>query len=172
MSKASRKKGQRKSRSDAAKAKPAEVRRRSVLQIGRNGAIAAVVVAGGGWLLGRHVYGYFALHDLSVIGNGTPAVVQIHDPDCPVCTRLQNDMLEAAEAFSDDELQVRVANIKSSEGQALATRHNVGHVTLLLFDGDGEVRRVLQGPNDAQRLRSAFRRHIDRSTGRGSDTSS
>lgn len=141
---------------------PAAASRRSLLRLARNGAIAMAVLGGGGWLAVRQVQSHYTLRDLSVIGNGTPSVVQIHDPTCPICTRLQKEMLAAAEAFDEGALQVRVATIDSTEGRALASRHGVSHATLLLFDGQGRVRRVLAGANDRDVLRNAFAAHLAR----------
>ena len=136
--------------------------RRSLWHLARNGAIGLAVLGGGGWLAVRRVQSHYALRDLSAIGNGTPTVVQIHDPTCPICTRLQKEMLQAAEAFDETTLQVRVANIDTTEGRALAARHGVAHATLLLFDGQGRVRQVLAGPNDSATLENAFQAHLMR----------
>lgn len=141
----------------AVKASAPESRSRRSLLIGlRNGAIGVAVLAAGGWTVAELVAGHFELHDLSAVGNGVPTVVQIHDPQCPQCVRLQNEMLEAAEGFDDAELQVRVANIMTPEGHAMASRHGVSHVTLLLFDAEGSVVRVLRGPNRSETLRAEF----------------
>lgn len=134
--------------------------RRSLLGLVRNGVIAAVVLSASGWAVAGYIQGQAELHDLSVIGNGIPTVVQIHDPQCPTCLRLQKDMLRAAGHFTDYELQVRVANIRTTEGREMADRHGVGHVTLLLFDGNGRMARVLPGANASDVLRSAFEAHI------------
>jgi hypothetical protein len=136
--------------------------RRSLLRLARNGAIGMAVLGGGGWLAVRRVQSHYALRDLSVIGNGTATVVQIHHPTCPICTRLQKEMLEAAKAFDEASLQVRVAGIDTSEGRTLAAQHGVSHATLLLFDGQGRVRQVLAGPNDSATLENAFRAHLMR----------
>ena len=104
-------------------------------------------------------------HDLSLIGNGIPAVVQIHDPQCQRCVALQRETRDALCEFDESELQFLVANIRSEEGRALAAAHGVGHVTLLLFDASGQRRAVLAGSNESEYLAAAFRRHIARSGG-------
>ena len=48
--------------------------------------VPLVGVAGVG--VHRHDVKKRALHDLSVLGNGSPAIVQIHDPGCRLCRRL------------------------------------------------------------------------------------
>lgn len=122
--------------------------------------LVAAVMGGGGWYLVQDVSATHREHDLSRIGNGTPAVVQIHDPQCPTCRALQRETRAALSDFEDGELQYLVANIRSAEGRQLAAAHNVGHVTLLLFDADGERRQVLVGSNTSEYLKAVFRRHI------------
>lgn len=134
--------------------------RRSVLRIARNVAIATVAVSASGWAVASQIDDHCQFHDLTVIGNGIPTVVQIHDPQCPTCRRLRQEAIEAGRHFAASELQVRVANIRTDEGRRLADRHGVPHVTLLLFDGDGQVRRVIQGLNDSGYLRVAFEAHV------------
>ena len=154
-----------------ARAAPAEtssakatLSRRHLLRQFRNGTIAVGVLALGGWGLAHGYQTHVERHDLSVIGNGIPTVVQIHDPQCPNCRALQKEMMSAAKAFDEDALQVRVANIRGPEGRALADRHGVAHVTLLLFDGQGELQQVLRGVHEDDYLRDQFRAHLARST--------
>ena len=56
-------------------------------------------------------------------------------------------------------------------GHALQRRHQVPHVTLLLFDADGELRKVMRGVRDSDSLRVAFRLHLDRWGKRPPETS-
>ena len=122
----------------------------------------AVAAAGvGGWYLVAEVRAGLREEDLSQIGNGIPAVVQIHDPQCPHCRALQRETRDALAAFDDGDLQYLIANIRTPEGRRFATTHGVGHVTLLLFDGAGERRDVLVGANTSEHLERAFHRHLD-----------
>ncbi len=100
--------------------------------------------------------------DLTQIGNGNPTIVQIHDPQCSQCVALQREARDALCEIGDANLQYVVANIRSTEGRQLAAAHGVGHVTLILFDGEGKRRRVLAGPNKRDYLTVAFRRHLKR----------
>ncbi len=134
--------------------------RRNFLATLRNGALVAAVAGGGGWLLIQHVSATIAEHDLSVIGNGIPSVVQIHDPQCSRCVALQREARSAMAAFDDGDLQFLVANIRNGSGRRLADAHGVGNVTLLLFDGKGKRRNTLVGPSTSEFLQQAFRRHI------------
>lgn len=136
--------------------------RRNVLRKAASGVVVVAAVGGAGWYLVEDVRATIREEDLSRIGNGIPAVVQIHDPQCPICTELQSEVREAMAEFSDGELQYLVANIRNSEGQGLANAHGVGHVTLLLFDAEGQRRDVLVGTNTSERLVHLFRRHLAR----------
>ncbi|MEM7213577.1 MAG: hypothetical protein AAF479_17120, partial [Pseudomonadota bacterium] len=55
-----------------------------------------------------------------------------------------------------------VANIATPEGRAFADKHGVGHVTLLLLDGRGRVRDVIQGQRTWDALVPSFKAHLDR----------
>ena len=90
-------------------------------------------------------------HDLSVVGNGTPTIVQIHDPSCPLCQALRANT-EKALAKSDANIQFRIANIHTDKGRRMQREHNVPHVTLLLFEPDGDVWRKLTGVKSVEAL--------------------
>lgn len=140
--------------------------RRAFLGQVRNGALAAGVLGLGGWSISRTYARQVELADLAAIGNGIPTVVQIHDPQCPTCQELQKRMLKAAKSFDKGVLQVRVANILGPEGRAIADRYSVPHVTLLLFDGEGEMQRVLSGLQEVDHLRDQFGAHVARHSAR------
>ena len=99
---------------------------------------------------------------LTRIGNGIPTIVQIHDPQCPKCVALQQETRDALSNFEDGKLQYLVANIRTVEGKMLATSHGVGHVTLLLFDGQGRKLNTLVGSNTGRYLTEMFRDHLSR----------
>lgn len=134
------------------------VSRRSLLRRIGIGAAGVVVLGGAGvWGIG-HVQAINAEHDLSRLGQGVPVVVQVHDPQCPVCNALQDETRAALHDFGDAEVLYLIANIRTPEGTAFAARHGVPHVTLLLFDGAGRLRETLQGAKRADELRPAFAR--------------
>ena len=54
--------------------------------------VAAVAIGGTAFGLNALEANKQELHDLTVIGNGQPAVIQIHDPSCPTCRRLKGIM--------------------------------------------------------------------------------
>lgn len=134
--------------------------RRRVLRTIAGGAAVAAALGGGGWYLVEEVQATIREGDFSRIGNGIPTVVQIHDPGCRLCAALQSETREALSAFDDDELQYVVANTRTAEGSALARAHNVSHVTLLLFDAEGNRAGTLVGNNSAEYLEEVFRRHV------------
>ena len=152
--------GQRANRQPGAETPQNTTGRRDLFRKVASGGLVLAAVGGVGWYFVEEVRATIREEDLSQIGNGIPAVVQIHDPQCPTCRALQSEVRDALEAFDSAELQYLVANIRSDEGRRLANAHGVGHVTLLLFDGAGERREVLAGPNSASYLERAFRRHI------------
>ena len=149
-------------KSVAAQASGADRIRRNALTRLRNWGVLSAVVAAGIWYLVQDVTATIAEHDLSRIGNGVPAVVQIHDERCTACVALQREARDAMREFEEDELQYLVADMKSPAGRNLAAAHGVANVTLLLFDGDGRRRKTLSGPSTTDILAHYFRSHVTR----------
>lgn len=96
-------------------------------------------------------------YDLSVIGNGTPTVVQVHDPNCQLCQRLKRNLDSVKGDFSED-IQFRTTNIASAEGQRFANRYGVPHVTLLFFNKQGRRVHTVEGVTPAEELRDILQR--------------
>ncbi len=136
-------------RSNASKA----MSRRGVLQIG---AIGGAVILGGGYFGIRAVRASIDEADLSKIGQGVPAIVQIHDPNCPICNALQREARKALSDMEGDKPEYLVANIKTLEGSNFAADHGVPHVTLLTFDAKGVLQDVLRGSRKHAELRPIF----------------
>lgn len=154
----SRKPQKRKSNAPAASS-PAEPSRRDMLRLLRNGGLAGVVVGGSGYF-GLWSYRAFAAeHDLSRLGQGKPTIVQVHDPQCPTCTALQKQARRALKEFEECDLVYLIADINTPEGQAFAVRHGVGNVTLLLFDGAGDLQHTVHGLQTRDQLLPIFRGH-------------
>ena len=93
--------------------------------------------------------------DLSVIGNGKPVVIQVHDSSCRLCRTLKTNVQDAL-AKLDGDLQYRIADIGTGEGRRLQRKYDVPHVTLLFFDGDGELKRTMNGVREVAELTEAF----------------
>ncbi len=134
--------------------------RRDFMQNLGYGAAGLAAVVGGGWYFAGTVSAGIAEGDFSRLGNGIPTVVQIHDPQCPRCRALQKETRAALSQLDDGQIQYLVANIRQAEGRELAAAHGVGHVTLLLFDGEGNRRGVLAGERSSDLLLVEFKRLI------------
>jgi len=92
-------------------------------------------------------------HDLSVLGNGTPTVVQIHDPSCQLCQRLKNNLGKVMAEF-EDKIQFKTANIAKQKGKRFASKYNVPHVTLLFFDKKGKRVNTMQGVSTSEDIKT------------------
>ena len=120
---------------------------------------AAVLAVGGGALFALNMREEKVL-DLSVVGTGTPAVVQVHDITCPVCTELRRNVERISGDYSDRELLIRVADVATEEGLAFAAGYTAARrATLLFIDGDGELIDEHSGALTPADLRILFDRH-------------
>jgi len=121
---------------DATKPAKARIQRRMSRRTWILSGIGAVAAVSGASALHTWDTRSKTAHDLSVIGNGTPVVVQIHDTSCPICRRLKSAMNAALGDQTD--IQYRIADISKSDGRAIQQRFDVPNVSLLFFDGEGE----------------------------------
>lgn len=98
------------------------------------------------------------LHDLSVLGNGTPAIVQVHDPSCKLCRRL---MANTRAALGDrNDISYRIADITTAKGLEFQKRYDVPHVTLLLFNAKGRHVDTIQGVTPVEDLAERFQQRL------------
>ncbi|NBB90268.1 MAG: hypothetical protein GVY23_03560 [Spirochaetes bacterium] len=133
-------------------------RRHRVLWIA---AILAVVAAAGGWGLYAYNQGEERIRDLTAVGLGVPAVVQVHDATCPVCSELRANVESIEGDYSDDELLIRIADVHTDKGAAFASRHTMARrATLLFLNGEGELVDVRSGAIPSEDLKLLFSRHI------------
>ncbi|AXI47519.1 hypothetical protein C1J03_16810 [Sulfitobacter sp. SK012] len=161
MAKTSKTNRRKQAQVDKQQTTPAEPSRRNVLKLVRNGAIGAVALGGAGYL-GRGWFNEFLEeHDLTRLGQGKPAVVQVHDPTCPICTALQGETRAAMKQFGECDLLYLIADIKQENGADFAAKHNVPHVTLVLFDGAGGATQVLSGMRYVDELRPLLAGHFE-----------
>lgn len=101
------------------------------------------------------------IYDLSQVGTGVPAVVQVHDFTCPVCTELRETVDGIQGEFDDSELMIRIADVFREDGLAFAARYtNARRATLLFIDGNGELAFERSGETSAAVLRDLFERHM------------
>ena len=119
----------------------------------------ALYGVGGAALLGGG--GAFALDfrnklleaDLSRIGNGRPSVVQIHDPQCALCTSLQKEARHAFKLCSDTDAQFLVANVRSTTGAEFQNSMGLPHVTLVFFSETGRHLGTIEGVTPAEQIK-------------------
>lgn len=93
--------------------------------------------------------------DLSVIGNGHPTVVLVHDFSWAESRQLRENLAAVEGEFSPG-VQFRIADLATPDGAILARRHNAARATLLLFGADGTLRETLVGVQDPAAIRSAI----------------
>lgn len=136
--------------------------RREMLAMMRNGAIFTGVIVGSGYLLVNSMMATAAEQDLTRVGNGKPAIVQVHDAECALCRSLQRETRAALKEFDAGRYEYVVANIKAQDGAAFAQQFGVPHVTLMLFDRRGTLVNVLTGTRDRAELAGHFRTHFQR----------
>ena len=135
--------------------------RRRFLRLVRNAAIALPVLAGGMFFSVKSVQATICEADLTKIGKGKPAIVQIHDPHCGLCRTLQSQSRKALKSIDSAAMTFLVADINTVKGGAFAARYGVPHVTLLLFDAEGEMVEIVRGPSDTESLRTIFEAHLE-----------
>lgn len=147
------------------KALRAEKRRRG--RFLRRGALALLVALLGGGVIFALNQRANEVYDLSPIGRGTPAVVQVHDITCPVCTELRGNVERIENDFADNDLLIRVADVDDEAGVAFAASYtDARRATLLFLDGDGELVREHQGALTVGELRELFSLHAEGGLGR------
>jgi signal transduction histidine kinase len=96
--------------------------------------------------------------DLSVLGSGVPVVVQVHERRNAESRRL-HDRVSRALRSVEPPLEWRVVEVRSEEGRRLARDYGADRLTLLLYDGRGEVVRVMRGELGEEALGAAFAAH-------------
>ncbi|NNJ76166.1 MAG: hypothetical protein HKP56_13525 [Anderseniella sp.] len=144
------------------RSRPIDTDRRGFISSMRNGAIGLVAVGGiGAYVV--HLYRSTSHeHDLSRVGNGIAAVVQIHDPQCQLWLALQKETRHALASLDGDKPGYVIADIRTDKGLSFANKHSAKHVKLLLFDKAGKLRQVINGQRGSDELRQAFARLVAR----------
>lgn len=139
---------------------PAKTTRRSFIEFAPY-IIGSVILAGGlaFWSV-KSIQADLAEQDTSVVGQGTPAVVQIHEVGCAACVNLQRETRAALDMLDDGDINYRVAYLSSRDGLAFASKYGASYTTLLLFNGDGDLLRRIVGETPRNTLQAAFRAQI------------
>lgn len=139
------------------KAQARKKRRKRLLMALSIVALTAVAAGAGITLFNRRAE---AVRDISAVGQGVPAVVQVHDNTCPICTELRSTVARIEGEFADDNLLIRVADIHTDEGLAFAARYtSARRATLLFIDGRGNLVAEQSGAQAADVLRRNFELH-------------
>ena len=147
------------------KAHRAQKRRRA--RILRSATLALLIALVGGGVLYALNQRANEVYDLAPIGRGTPAVVQVHDITCPVCTELRGNVERIQNEFAEEDLLIRVADVDDEAGVTFAARYtDARRATLLFLDGDGELVQELQGALSPSELRELFSLHAEGGLGR------
>ncbi|MEM0978290.1 MAG: hypothetical protein AAGJ34_12205 [Pseudomonadota bacterium] len=136
---------------------PSQPERRNVLRAVGYSVFGVGLLGGGGVFAYNSVRKTMAEFDLSQLGQGTPTIVQIHDPSCSLCQNLQRQTRKALRAFDSDEITYLVANITTQEGRLFAHQYGAQHVTLLLFNAKGELVSRIEGVQPKALLEDEFR---------------
>ena len=138
-----------------------KVSRREMLLWSKWTAAGVVALGAGGTLLSNAVVVAAAEHNLARVGQGMPSVVQVHDPQCPMCTQPRRATRKAMVQFDESAFVYLIADINKPEGRAFARKYNVPHVTLLLFDAEGEHMQTLQGVKTNNELEPILTQHFE-----------
>lgn len=116
--------------------------------------IAVPVAGAAGAAIHRYDVQNRGLHDLTPIGEGSPVVVQIHDPACQLCRRLMNNTRKALKNY--DNVIFRVADVTTTEGKTFQQEHRAETVSLIVFDATGKRIDTVQGVTPVDELKSRF----------------
>ncbi len=92
--------------------------------------------------------------NVSVIGQGKPAVVLVHNKESVLSQNLMNLLGDVRKNF-EEHVEFLVVDIATDIGRTFIADHQLdGSIMLVLFDGSGRVRGVLPNIEDESRLRS------------------
>lgn len=89
--------------------------------------------------------------DLSKIGAGQPALVLVYDPNL-VVTGEQVHEMNMIRGDLEAQVQFLVADMGHPETKHFMSQHRVRPADLLIFDAEGSLLKVLQGPVAADKL--------------------
>jgi len=154
-----RRKGRSTSKKRSVAATPVKPSRRSILTKLPYLAGGIIAIGGVGYAGVNVVLADLAEQDLSIVGTGTPVIVQVHNPSCSICLALQKETRAALDMMGENALEYRVASITSTTGLAFANSHGSSHATLLFFDGSGRILQRVHGATDRNALYDAFMAH-------------
>ena len=158
---ARKKKKTRKSQTAKGPQSPTQVDRRGALRLMRGLAVGVPVVGVAGYFGTAYVQASICEFDLTKIGDGLPSIVQVHDPQCPLCLDLQRQTRRALRSYDSDRYHFLVANVATLDGRLFAQNHGVSNVTLVLLDGTGHHVGTVRGPIDDTALAASIDAHLE-----------
>lgn len=104
--------------------------------------------------------------DLSVVGNGRPALVLAYENYSPVGGDALNRLKQVRPDYAD-RLQFVVADLGTPQGRAFAGRFNLGDGVAVFMTGAGEAMGTLAIPVSEEALRRELDRRLARSAANG-----
>lgn len=113
--------------------------------IGMSLAVVALI----GLLLMMMPKGFKATHEQ--IGQGTPAVVFVYDPNLTV-SGTQTEQMNEARGHLGDKVLFLLARVGTPEGDQMINKYRAGAAELLLFDGSGKLVKRQLAVQDANQL--------------------
>jgi hypothetical protein len=139
--------------------KPVQTREQQKAASSRRKFLEKATTIGGVILVSGVGYGAYrirhnSIYNLSVIGNGSFTVVQVHDSGCDSCKLLLSNVESVRSEFKD--IQFRIINILSKDGAKLARQYNAKKTTLLIFNPDGDLIDKWEGVFPPDNLRRRF----------------
>lgn len=140
-------------------ARPSATRRTVIATLAWVALGVGTIGAGGAWAVSSYNQSQEE-RDLTRIGKGQPAVVQIRDPQCSICNALQREARKALTQLDGEPPIYLVADITQPEGAIFAQLHTVQHVTLLVFDAQGNRVETLVGSRTRDELAPVFARYV------------
>ena len=118
------------------------------------GLVVLAAIAGVVWLFASR---QSLEEDFSIVGQGEPVIVQVHQLNCADCDVLRANTKRALAEIDDDRLHYRMAYLHKSEGIAFASKHGAArYTTLILFDKFGRKKGVYVGLQDVDQLVELF----------------
>lgn len=120
--------------------------------------ITIAVVAGASTLIWTQLpRGHFST-DLTLIGQGQPALVMARD----IAYLEGAEVMDRMNAIRDDYADVLflVAHLGRPEGREFARRFEARDATVILFDAQGQALAILRAPPSAQVIRQALDTHL------------
>ncbi len=110
-----------------------------------------------GWVMWTYLGVKPMSKDLSVIGEGKPAVVLVYESYAPAGMEAM-ERLKKVRPELESHMHFRVAHIGTPEGDMFVRRHDAFDGVMVLFDGQGKVVRVTMVPHALDQLKMELMR--------------